>query len=156
MNFVLKEKREKIKIESKEDPALLILASLTSRSPTSLDNRIFEYCKKLNELMEDYQKTQSETAYSSFIIFLKEGIILHILCKEISGKAVLSKKDISKFAEILDYGENHLKTVFSAIQIWDAKRDDAIPHSIGFEFTFFKDEALREPVIFLSYVLAVD
>jgi len=156
LNFVLKRKREKIKIERKEDPTLLILASLTSRSPTSLDDRISEYRKKLNELMKDFQNTQSETAYSSFIDFLKEGIFLHILCKEIRGSTVFPKKDISKFADILDYRENSLRAVFSAIQIWGTQKDDAIPHSIVFEFTSFKDEALREAVIFLSYVLAVD
>jgi len=109
LNFVLKEKREKIKIEGKEDPALLILASLTSRSPTSLDDRILEYRKNLNELMEDFQNTQSETAYSSFIDFLKEGIFLHILCREIRGSTVFHKEDISKFADILDYRENNLR-----------------------------------------------
>jgi len=156
LNFVLKEKREKIKIEGKEDPALLILASLTSRSPTSLDDRISEYRKRLNELMEDYQNTQSETAYSSFINFLKEGIFLHILCKEIRRSTVFLKEDISKFADILDYRENNLRAVFSAIQIWGTQKYDAVPYSIVFEFTSFKDEALREAVIFLSYVLAVD
>jgi len=155
LNFVLKEKREKIKIERKEDPALLILASLTSRSPTSLDDRISEYRKRLNELMEDYQNTQSETAYSSFINFLKEGIFLHILCKEIRRSTVFHKEDISKFADILDYRENNLRAVFSAIQIWGTQKYDVVPHSVVFDFTSFKDEALREAVIFLSYVLAV-
>jgi len=156
LNFVFKEKREKIKIERKEDPVLLILASLTSRSPTSLDDHISEYREKLNELMEDFQNTQSETAYSSFIDFLKEGILLHILCKEVRGSTVFPKKDISKFAEILDYRENNLRAVFSAIQIWGTQKDDVVPHSIGSECASFKDEALREAVIFLSYVLAVD
>lgn len=156
LHFVLTEKREKIKIERKEDPALLILASLTSRSPTSLDDRISEYRKKLNELLEDFQNTQSETAYSSFIDFLKEGIFLHILCKEIRGRTVFFKEDISKFADILGYGEDNLRAVFSAIQIWSTQKDDVVPHSIVFEFTSFKDEALREAAIFLSYVLAVD
>jgi len=156
LNFVLTEKREKIKVERKEDPVLLILASLTSRSPTSLDDHISEYRKKANELMEDFQNTQSETAYSSFIYFLKEGIFLHILCKEIRGSTVFLKEDISKFADILEYRENNLRAVFSAIQIWGTQKYDAVPHSIVFEFTSFRDEALREAVIFLSYVLAVD
>jgi len=156
LNFVLREKREKIKIEGKEDPTLSILASLTSRSPTSLDDHISEYRKKANELMEDFQNTQSETAYSSFIYFLKEGIFLHILCKEIRGSTVFLKEDISKFADILEYRENNLRAVFSAIQIWGTQKYDAVPHSIVFEFTSFRDEALREAVIFLSYVLAVD
>jgi len=156
LNFVLKEKREKIKIEGKEDPALLILASLTSRSPTSLDDHISEYRKKLNELIEDFQSTQSETAYSSFVHFLKEGIFLHVLCREIRGSTIFHKEDISKFADNLDYSENNLRAVFSAIQIWGTQKYDVVPHSIVFEFTSFKDEALREAVIFLSYALAVD
>lgn len=156
LNFVVTEKREKIKVERKEDPVLLILASLTSRSPTSLDDHISEYRKKLNELMEDFQNTQSETAYSSFIDSLKEGIFLHILCKEIGGSTVFHKEDISKFVDILDYRENNLRAVFSAIQIWGTQKYDAVLHSIVFEFTSFKDEALREAVIFLSYALAVD
>jgi len=156
LNFLVTEKREKIKVERKEDLVLLILASLTSRSPTSLDDHISEYRKKLNELMEDFQNTQSETAYSSFIDSLKESIFLHILCREIRGSTVLHKEDISKFVDILDYKENNLRAVFSAIQIWSTQKYDDVPHSIVFEFTSFKDEALRESVIFLSYVLAVD
>lgn len=157
LNFIIKEKKEKIKIETKEDPTLLILASLTSRPPASLDNHISEYRKKLNELMEDFQSTQSETAYSSFIDFLKEGIFLHILCRKIRGSTVFHKEDISKFAGILDYRENNLRAVFSAIKIWDTrKRNNGVPHSIIFEFTSFKDETLRNAVIFLSYVLAVE
>lgn len=156
LNFVLKKKREKIKIEGKEDPTLLILSSLTSRSPTSLDDHITKYRKILNELMEDFQNTQSETAYSSFIDSLKEGTFLHILCKEIGGSTVFHKEDISKFADAIGYGEDNLRAVFSAIQIWGKKSDDAVPHSIVFEFTSFKDEALREVAIFLSYDLAVD
>ena len=156
LNFVLTGKRKRIKIERKEDPVLSILASLTSRSPTSVDDHISEYREKLNGLMEDFQNMQSQTAYSSFIDFLKEGIFLHILCKEIRGSTVFLKEDISKFADILGYGEDNLRAVFSAIQIWGTKRDDVVPHSIVFEFTSLKDETLREATIFLSYVLAVD
>jgi hypothetical protein len=156
LNFVLKKKREKIKIEGKEDPTLSILASITSRSPTSLDDHILEYQKKLNELIEDFKSTQSETAYSSLIDFLKEGIFLHVLCREIRGSSIFQKEDISKFADVLEYRENNLKAVFSAIQIWGTQKYDVVPHSIVFEFTSFRDEALREAVVFLSYVLAVD
>jgi len=156
LNFVLKKKREDIKIESKEDPELLILANLTSRSSSSLGQNISEYREKLNALMEDFQTTQSETSYSSFIDFLKEGVFLHILCKEIKGSPLFLGEDISKFSKILDYRENNLKAVFSAIQIWGTQKYDIVPHSIVFEFSSFEDKALREAVIFLSYILAVD
>lgn len=156
LNFVLKKKREDVKIEKKDDPELLILASLTSRSSSSLRQNISEYREKLNALMEDFQTTQSEPSYSSFMDFLKEGIFLHILCKEIKGSPLFLEEDIHKFSSTLDNRENNLKAVFSAIQIWGTQKYDIVPQSIISEFISLEDKALKEAVMFLSYILAVD
>lgn len=154
LNFVLKKEREDIKIEGEKSPELLILASLAGRSSSSLGQHISEYRQKLDSLMEDFQTTQSETSYSSFVDCLKEGVFLHILCKEIKESSLLAEGDLSKFSSALDYKENNLRAIFSAIQIWGTKRHDFVPHSIAFEFSSFKDKALREAAIFLSYILA--
>ncbi|MCW4043049.1 MAG: hypothetical protein NWE90_04910 [Candidatus Bathyarchaeota archaeon] len=156
LDFLLAEKRVKIKVERDADPTLLILGSLTSRSPVSLDNHISDYKKKLSELMEDFQSTQSNPAYSSFVDSLKEGVFLHILCKEIKGRTIFSKEDISKYMAILDYTERNLRAILSAIQIWSTRAPDVVPYSIIYEFTSFSDDVLREAATFLSYALSVD
>jgi hypothetical protein len=155
-NFALKKKREDIKIESKEDPELLILASLTSGSFGSLGEKISEYREKLNVLVEDFQTTQSETSYFSFRDFLREGVFLHILCKEIGGSSLFLEEDISRFSKILDHRERDLEAIFSAIQIWGTRKADSVPDSVVSQFSSFEDGALKDSVIFLSYALAVD
>jgi len=155
LNNVLDKKRENIEIDNKDDPELLILESLT-RSSNSLDQQLLEYKEKIEQLVEDFNETQSEPSYDSLTDFLKEGVFLHVLCKELKKRSLFLEKDFVKFSSILDYKENNLKAVFSAIQVWENKNYTNVPHSIIVEFHACNDITLQETMIFLSYVLAVD
>jgi hypothetical protein len=155
LNVVLNKKRESIKIESKDDPELSILESL-SKSSDSLEQHLLKYREKIDKAVEDFENTESESSYTFLTDLLKNGVFLHILCRERNKSALFFEKDLAKFSGILDYKDNELRSVFSAIQVWESGKYDSVPQSIIVEFNSCKDEALQRVAIYLSYVLAVE
>lgn len=155
LRHILKEKRVDFKGQIEDDPFLRILAGLVEGVSSSIKEEITEYREKLNDSLEDFEKTQSAASYSEFTDLLREGVFLHILCKEIKNSPLFVKEDIAKFSKALDDRENKLRAVFSAIQISDNQTYDFVPHNLMFEFASFTEGALNEVAIFLSYNLAV-
>lgn len=155
LNVVLNKKSESIRIENKDDPELSILESL-SQSSRSLEQHLSKYRERIEKAAEDFERTESEPSYTVLMDLLKEGIFLHILCKELNKGALFLERDLAKFTGILDCKDNELRAVFSAIQVWENRKYDSVPHSIIVEFNSCKDEALQKVMVYLSYVLAVE
>lgn len=155
LSVILNKKSESIKVENKDDPELLIFENL-SRSSRSLKKHLSKYKEKIDKAVEDFEGTESEPSYIVLRDLLKDGIFLHILCKELNKSALFLEKDLTKFSSILDNKDNSLQAVFSAIQVWENGKYDTVPQNIISEFNSLKDVPLQRLSIYLSYVLAVE
>ena len=138
------------------DSALRILRSLAQNHSLNLKNNISDFILELKSRKDNFENTQSQPAYLQFTESLKEGIFLHILCKEIKNVRLFGTSDLLEFSKSLDYKENDLRAIFTAIQIWNEEKYSLIPHSMLFEFSGFSDPALSEAALFLSHELAMN
>ena len=106
--------------------------------------------------MKDFEETESEPSYIVLKNLLKDGIFIHILCKELNKSALFLENVFTKFSTILDNKDNSLYAVFSAMNVWEKGKYDSVPQNIISEFNSLKDVPLQRLAIYLSYVLAVE
>lgn len=154
LRHILEEKHPRIGPEEGDDSTFLLLDSLITGFPSKVGKRISDFMEELKTRSAEYESLHSQTSYDRFIAFLKEGVFLHILCKEEKNSNLLKPHDIDKFIGLLDTKENGLRAVLSAIKFWRMKKNNLIPQNMIFEFTSFDDKVLREAAVFLSYILA--
>jgi hypothetical protein len=154
LNVVLDKKRDSIKAESKSDPELSILESL-GQSSRFLEKYLSMYKEKIDKALRDFEETESDPSYVVLTDLLKDGIFLHILCKELKNTPLFLGRDLTKYSGMFENKDSRLQAAFSAIQIWESGKYDSVPQNIIAEFNSLEDEALLRAAIYLSYMLAV-
>lgn len=146
-------KQVDIVFQKSSDPVLMLLESLVKKS--GYKEAALNFNQYIGDLIKDYNQNPIEATYDKIMVFLKQGIVLHLICKESFDFQLFSAEELANYVNCLDFNDNQPQAVLSALRL-SMDKSKAIPYSIIFEFTRLTDRELQNAAIFLSYELSVD
>lgn len=151
---ILGNEKANIVIQNSSDPVLILLESFVRKS--HLRKAIQNFRQEFRKAVDDYSQNPIDASYDKTMGFLKEGLLLHIICKESFKTDLLQPEELANFSNAIDLKENESQAVVSAVRLWTAKKNKSIPYSMISEFTRLKDKEFQATALFLSFELAVD
>jgi hypothetical protein len=100
LRTVLKEKTAKVQVPSKADATVRMIESLAK---TSLLKRASEdYRNRLHQLIEEYSTSQSAPSLDALREFVEDGVLLHVLSRELGKGTLFTAEDMEKIPQALN------------------------------------------------------
>jgi hypothetical protein len=143
-----------ITYQNSSDPVVMLLESFVKKS--HVKDAIQNFSGEFGKAIEDYSQNPIDASYEKVLALLKEGLLLHIICKESFKIDLLLPEELANFSSVIDFKENETQAIVSAIRLWTAKKSGSVPYSMILEFTRLKDEDFQVAALFLSFELAED
>jgi len=143
-----------IMFQNSSDPILMLLESFVKKS--HMKEAIQNFSLEFGKAVDDYSQNPIDASYEKVIGLLKEGLLLHIICKESFKTNLLQPEEVANFSNAIDFKENESQAIVSAVRLWTAKKSASIPYSMILEFTRLKDKDFQAAALFLSFELAED
>jgi uncharacterized integral membrane protein len=153
LRTLLKEKPGKVQVPDKADATLRMLESLTKAS--HLKDAHENYRNRLHQLMEVYSGSRSAPSLDDLREFVEDGVLMHILSRELGKGNLLSQDDTERISEILNETCGELTALLSAVRLWEGSSCDAVSGDIINALASPEGEKLQEAAIFVSYALAI-
>ena len=152
LRTVLKEKTAKVQVPSKADATVRMIESLAKTS--LLKSASEDYRNRLHQLIEEYSTGQSAPSLDSLREFVEDGVLLHVLSRELGKGTLFTAEDMEKIPQALNETGGGLAGLLAAARLWEGSSCDSVSSDIINALTSPEKEQLQEAAIFLSYALA--
>lgn len=152
LRTILKEKTAKVQVPSNADATVRMIESLAK---TSLFKSASEdYRNRLHQLIEEYSTGQSAPSLEALREFVEDGILLHVLSRELGKGTLFTAEDMEKISQVLNETGGGLSGLLAAARLWEGSSSDSVSNDIINALASPEKEQLQEAAIFLSYALA--
>jgi len=139
---------------SEEDIFSMILYNLKKDSKVNITELVSKYQNQLEKKIRDFNRRQSEPAYSALEKFIVDSIFYHILTSELSEYKLLPLNN--EVLLTIFTNNEELNTIIDSLLIFmENKKYTKKTEDIAISLSNLTNEKLIESAIFISYRLAI-